>query len=121
MAGVKDNDGKYMKDLFSLKALYLVVVFLGVENLVLFQSIALVFVRERVVSTRVFHGLLKVAIYVRVYMIGLPVQLNLTGKPERECVKTGKQLFRYVLYSAQIYLTGVTEQANLSGIHYRVW
>lgn len=27
MAGVKDNDGKYMKDLFSLKALYLVVAF----------------------------------------------------------------------------------------------
>lgn len=88
MAGVKDNDGKYMKDLFSLKALYLVVVLLGVENLVLFKTIALVFVRERVVSTGVFHSLLKVAIHVRVYMTGLPVQLTLTGKPERECGTT---------------------------------
>lgn len=62
--------------------------FLRVENLVLFKSIALVFVRERVVSTGVFHSLLKVAIHVRVYMTGLPVQLTLTGKPERECGTT---------------------------------
>lgn len=68
-------------------------------------------------------------LHIRVYLTGLSIRFICTDKPVRLPVKFTlqvnwsvyfAQLCRYDLHAAQVYLTGLTEQVNLSGRHYRV-